>query len=135
MYLLAKVPAHFSMVLGPIPFISEGNRSLTVFNVLTICSGLTIEATCWAVFAAISAETPEEPAACVGGADADVAKLSAGLAARKPLVNLARTVGGGAANAEPVDPLAEKLTSMGLDPRLANCRSASEARRALNSKE
>ena len=71
----------------------------------------------------------------IAGEDADVAKLSARLAARKPLVNLGRTVGGGAANAEPVDPLAEKLASMGLNPKLANCRSASEARRALNSKE
>jgi hypothetical protein len=71
----------------------------------------------------------------IAGEDADVAKLSARLAARKPLVNLGRTVGTGAATAEPADPIAEKLTSMGLDPKLANCRSASEARRALNSKE
>lgn len=69
------------------------------------------------------------------GKDGDVERLSADLAARKPLVNLTKAVGAGSAPAASPNPIDEKLKQLGLDPRLATCRTAAEARRALANKE
>ncbi|MEN6632919.1 MAG: phage protease [Candidatus Polarisedimenticolia bacterium] len=66
------------------------------------------------------------------GKDGGVAELSADLAARKPVVNLTKAVGAGSAPAASEDPIAWKLVELGIDPTFMNCRTAAEARRALN---